>query len=94
MLEEHILKELRKVPGMFANRNIISSRKKKTGNRKRKCVRSVSEPCSSSKCLRLFSRGDNIQSFEKTVFNYQAEIFKQPGQTFPVNLKPLKMNQL
>ena len=73
MLEEHILKELRKMLGMFANRNIISSRKK-TGNRKRKCVRSVSEPCSSSKCLRLFPRGDNVQSFDKTVFNYQAEI--------------------
>ena len=28
MLEEHILEELREVPGMFANRNIISSRKK------------------------------------------------------------------
>ena len=72
-LEEHILKELRKMLGMLANRNIISSRKK-TGNWKRKCVRSVSEPCSSSKCLRLFPRGDNVQSFDKTVFNYQAEI--------------------
>ena len=46
----------------------------KTGNRKKKCVRSVPEPCSSSKCLRLFPRGDNVQSFDKTVFNYQAEI--------------------
>lgn len=72
-LSSDSLKELRKMLGMFANRNIISSRKK-TGNRKRKCVRSVSEPCSSSKCLRLFPRGDNVQSFDKTVFNYQAEI--------------------
>ena len=59
--------------GMFANRNIISSRKK-TGNSKRKCVRSVSEPCQSLECLRLFPRGDNVQSFDKTVLDYQAEI--------------------
>ena len=49
--------------------------KKKQGNRKRKCVRSVSEPC--SRMFKLFAIVfPRCRCFDKIVRNYQAETAK------------------